>query len=52
MDVLFERDDEGMAEAEVDDLERPGPTAHEQVVWLEVAVQHPAAVNEGDATQN
>jgi hypothetical protein len=49
VDVLLERDREGVAEAEVGDLERPGPVVHEQVVRLEVAVQHPTAVNEGGA---
>jgi hypothetical protein len=52
MDVPLERDGEGTVEAEVDDLERPGPTVHEQVMWLEVIVQHPAAMNEGGAMQN
>jgi hypothetical protein len=47
--VLLEGAGEGAAEAEVGDLERPGPAVHKQVVGLEVAVQHPAAVNKGDA---
>jgi hypothetical protein len=48
MIVLLERDGEGTAKDEVSDLERPGPTVHKQVVRLDVMVQHPAAVNEGD----
>jgi hypothetical protein len=34
---------------EVGNLEHPGPAVHEQVVRFEVALQHPAAMNEGDA---
>ena len=49
MGVLLERDGDGAAEAEVGDLERHGLAVHEQVVRLEVAVQHPAAVDEGHA---
>jgi hypothetical protein len=49
MDVLLDRDGEGTAEAEVGNLEHPGPAVHEQVVRFEVALQHPAAMNEGDA---
>ena len=47
--VLLQRDGDGAAEAEVSDLERHGLAVHEQVVRLEVAVQHPAAVDEGHA---
>jgi hypothetical protein len=49
MVALLERDGEGTAEAEVGDLECPGPAVHKQVVRLEVAVQHPTAVNKGDS---
>ena len=47
--VLLQRDGDGAAEAEVSDLERHSLAVHEQVVRLEVAVQHPAAVDEGHA---
>jgi hypothetical protein len=47
--VLLHRDGDGAAEAEVGDLERHGLAVHEEVVRLEVPVQHPAAVDEGHA---
>jgi hypothetical protein len=47
--AVLERDSESAAEAEVNDLEHPGLEVHEQVVRLEFAVQHPTAVDEGDA---
>jgi hypothetical protein len=46
--VLLQRDGEGTTVAEVDNLERHGLAAHEQVMRLEVVVQHPTVVDEGD----
>jgi hypothetical protein len=47
--VLLDRDGDSAAEAEVGDLERHCLAIHEQVMRLEVPVQHPAAVDEGHA---
>ena len=47
--VLLDRDGDGAAEAEVGDLKSHGLAVHEQVVRLEVPVQHSTAVDEGHA---